>query len=49
MPASRTNAPYLRAKRDKLGHLLTLAPPPGAPKKGRRPVRRAPNPKGKRA
>jgi 3,4-dihydroxy 2-butanone 4-phosphate synthase/GTP cyclohydrolase II len=49
MPASRTNAPYLRAKRDKLGHLLTLAPSPRVPKKGRRPVRRAPNAKGKRA
>jgi 3,4-dihydroxy 2-butanone 4-phosphate synthase/GTP cyclohydrolase II len=41
MPASRKNAPYLKAKRDKLGHLLTLAPP-AAPPKGRRPTRRPP-------
>jgi len=42
MPASRSNAPYLKAKRDKLGHLLTLAPPVAAPPKRRRLSRRAP-------
>jgi 3,4-dihydroxy 2-butanone 4-phosphate synthase/GTP cyclohydrolase II len=40
MPASRKNGPYLAAKRDKLGHLLTLAPPAQPPRKGRRAARR---------
>ena len=30
MPATRRNRAYLITKRDKMGHLLTLAPPPAA-------------------
>ena len=46
MEPSRSNRAYLAAKRDKLGHLLTLAPPAAA-RKTSRPARRAP--KGGRA
>jgi 3,4-dihydroxy 2-butanone 4-phosphate synthase/GTP cyclohydrolase II len=44
MPASRRNRAYLLAKRDKLGHLLTL-PPPVSRRPSRRPAARK-RPKG---
>jgi len=47
MPPSRSNRAYLKAKRDKLGHLLTLPEPAAARTTSRRRARRAP--KGERA
>ncbi|HEU4382989.1 MAG TPA: bifunctional 3,4-dihydroxy-2-butanone-4-phosphate synthase/GTP cyclohydrolase II [Anaeromyxobacteraceae bacterium] len=40
VPASRRNRAYLVAKRDKLGHLLTLAPHPAQRRSARRPAPR---------
>jgi 3,4-dihydroxy 2-butanone 4-phosphate synthase / GTP cyclohydrolase II len=50
MPATLRNRAYLVTKRDKLGHLLTLAPPPASPAaaKRRRAARPGAQAKGKK-